>query len=112
MGIFWKFLFESLHRWISPITIVVFSLRGDKFLYCRDKKKEFAHNCAAYYPFGVDVFLSQRKIDHIARFVELPAISSHAKLPPMLVVNVQVSLLELFLFFLLIFCRRECWGSA
>lgn len=58
----------------------------------RDKRKEFAPNFAAYYPFGVDVFLTQRKVDHIARFVELPAITSIGKLPPILVVNVQVVL--------------------
>lgn len=58
----------------------------------RDKRKELASNFAAYYPFGVDVFLSQRKIDHIARFVELPETNSSAKLSPILVVNVQVDL--------------------
>lgn len=57
---------------------------------CRDKKKEFAPNCAAYYPFGVDVFLCQQKIDHIARFVELPSVNSSGKFPSVLVVNVQV----------------------
>ncbi|KAL5976703.1 hypothetical protein ACLOJK_021036 [Asimina triloba] len=57
-----------------------------------DKRKEFAPNYAAYYPFGVDVFLCQRKIDHIAQFVELPVINSSGKLPPILVVNVQVPL--------------------
>ena len=62
-------------------------------LYGRDKKKDFAPNYSAYYPFGVDVFLSSRKVDHIARFVELPFISSSGKLPPILVVNVQVLLL-------------------
>ncbi|KAH9773622.1 DUF1336 domain-containing protein [Citrus sinensis] len=80
---------KMLDSW-SQIEPNTFKVRGVNYL--RDKKKEFAHNCAAYYPFGVDVFLSQRKIDHIARFVELPAISSHAKLPPMLVVNVQIPL--------------------
>lgn len=56
----------------------------------RDRKKDFAPNHSAYYPFGVDVFLSPRKVDHIARFVELPVISSSGKFPPILVVNVQV----------------------
>ncbi|KAL5980625.1 hypothetical protein ACLOJK_028533 [Asimina triloba] len=56
-----------------------------------NKKKDFAQNYAAYYPFGVDVFFCQRKIDHIARFVELPSINSSGKLPPILVVNVQLS---------------------
>lgn len=58
--------------------------------YFRDKKKEFAPNYAAYYPFGVDVFLSPQKISHIARFVELPVTSSYGDLPPILVVNVQI----------------------
>jgi len=56
----------------------------------RDKKKEFAPNCSAYYPFGVDVFLSPRKVDHIARFVDLPIINSTGNFPSILVVNVQV----------------------
>ncbi|XP_030553285.1 uncharacterized protein LOC115757257 isoform X1 [Rhodamnia argentea] len=67
-----------------------FKVRGENYL--RDKKKDFASNHAAYYPLGVDVFLTQRKIDHIARCVELPAISSFGKLPPILVVNVQIPL--------------------
>lgn len=64
-------------------------------LHGRDKKKESAPNYAAYYPFGVDVFLCQRKIPHIARFVELPTMDSFGTLPPILVVNIQV----LFLYF-------------
>lgn len=59
-------------------------------VFGRDKKKEFAANHAAYIPFGVDVFLSPRKIDHIARFVELPSVDSHGEVPPLLVVNLQV----------------------
>ncbi|EOY00249.1 CW14 protein isoform 3 [Theobroma cacao] len=69
--------------------------------YClmgRDKKKDFAPNHAAYYPFGVDVFLSPRKIDHIARFVELPVVSQSGKLPSILVVNVQIPLYPAALF--------------
>ncbi|CAI0386607.1 unnamed protein product [Linum tenue] len=60
--------------------------------YFRDKKKELAANHAAYYPVGVDVFLSPRKVDHIAQFVELPVINTSAKLPSILVVNVQIPL--------------------
>lgn len=37
------------------------------------------------------MFLSHRKVDHIARFVELPAANYSGKLPPILVVNVQVN---------------------
>ncbi|CAN1311240.1 hypothetical protein LINPERPRIM_LOCUS28328, partial [Linum perenne] len=60
--------------------------------FARDKKKELAPNYAAYYPFGVDVFLSPRKVDHIAQFVELPVASTSGKLPSILVVNVQIPL--------------------
>ncbi|CAI9768041.1 unnamed protein product [Fraxinus pennsylvanica] len=72
---------------IDPST---FKVRGENYL--RDKRKEFASNSAAYYPFGVDVFLSQRKIDHVARFVQLPVGESSGTLPPILVVNVQIPL--------------------
>jgi hypothetical protein len=82
-------------------------------LYDRDRKKEFAPNYSAYYPFGVDVFLSPRKVDHIARFVELPSVSSSAKFPPILVVNVQVlihclNLLTLFRLFRQMYIRTYC----
>jgi len=59
--------------------------------FFRDKKKELAPNYAAYYPFGVDVYLSPQKLSHISRFVQLPDIQLSSKLPPLLVVNVQVS---------------------
>ncbi|KAH6801983.1 CW14 protein [Perilla frutescens var. frutescens] len=74
----------------SEVEPGTFRVRGVN--YFRDKKKDLAPNCAAYYPFGLDVFLSQRKIDHIARFVELPSAKSSGKLPPILVVNVQIPL--------------------
>ncbi|KAM1300228.1 hypothetical protein EV1_011577 [Malus domestica] len=67
-----------------------FKVRGPN--YFRDRKKEHAPSYAAYYPFGLDVFLSQRKIDHIARFVALPVVNSSGDLPTVLVVNVQVPL--------------------
>ncbi|RWR77652.1 CW14 protein isoform 1 [Cinnamomum micranthum f. kanehirae] len=80
---------KMLDSW-SHIEPSSFKVRGEN--YFRDKKKEFAPNYAAFYPFGVDVFLCQRKIDHIARFVELPTMNSSGKVPPILVVNVQVPL--------------------
>ncbi|OIW10515.1 hypothetical protein TanjilG_15887 [Lupinus angustifolius] len=80
---------KMLDSW-SQIDPSTFKVRGVNYL--KDKKKEFASNYSAYYPIGVDVFLSPRKVDHIARFVELPAISSSGKFPPILVVNVQIPL--------------------
>ncbi|KAG5387344.1 hypothetical protein IGI04_038814 [Brassica rapa subsp. trilocularis] len=67
-----------------------FRVRGKTYL--RDKKKEFAASHAAYNPFGVDVFLSERKINHIAQYVKLPVTTASTKLPSLLVVNVQIPL--------------------
>ncbi|CAI8587774.1 unnamed protein product [Vicia faba] len=86
---------KMLDCW-SHIEPGTFKVRG--VTYFKDRKKELAPNYSAYYPFGVDVFLSERKIDHIARFVELPAVSSSAKFPPILIVNVQIPLYPTTLF--------------
>nr|XP_043607365.1 uncharacterized protein LOC122579289 [Erigeron canadensis] len=74
----------------SPLDPSSFKVRGRN--YIRDKKKECASNQAAFYPIGVDVFLSPRKIDHIARLLELPRVESSGKVPPLLVVNLQIPL--------------------
>ncbi|XP_058008812.1 uncharacterized protein LOC110668498 isoform X1 [Hevea brasiliensis] len=86
---------KMLDCW-SHIEPCSFKVRGQN--YFRDRKKDLAPNHAAYYPFGVDVFLSPRKVDHIARFVELPVINSSGKLPTVLVVNVQIPLYAAALF--------------
>ncbi|XP_019420481.1 PREDICTED: uncharacterized protein LOC109330674 [Lupinus angustifolius] len=86
---------KMLDSW-SQIDPSTFKVRGVNYL--KDKKKEFASNYSAYYPFGVDVFLSPRKVNHIAQFVELPAISSSGNFPPILVVNVQIPLYPTALF--------------
>ncbi|XP_059448417.1 uncharacterized protein LOC132179678 isoform X2 [Corylus avellana] len=87
---------KMLDSW-SNIEPKIFKVRGVN--YFRDKKKDAASDYAAYYPFGVDVFLSQRKIDHIARLVELPVINSSGTFPPpILVVNVQIPLYPTALF--------------
>ncbi|TKY69759.1 hypothetical protein E2542_SST06041 [Spatholobus suberectus] len=86
---------KMLDCW-SQIDANTFKVRGVN--YFKDKKKDFAPNYSAYYPFGVDVFLCPRKVDHIARFVELPVISSSGKFPSILVVNVQVPLYPATLF--------------
>ncbi|XP_047958785.1 uncharacterized protein LOC125204231 [Salvia hispanica] len=87
-----KKIAESWSR-IEPNT---FRVRGRN--YIRDKKKEPAANYAAYIPFGVDVFLSSQKIDHVARFVELPSVDSHGEVPTLLVVNLQIPLYPATLF--------------
>lgn len=72
---------------IEPST---FKVRAANYL--RDKRKDFAPNYAAYYPFGLDVFLSPKKVNHISRFVELPAVNYSGALPSILVVNAQIPL--------------------
>ncbi|XP_048502180.1 uncharacterized protein LOC104898017 isoform X2 [Beta vulgaris subsp. vulgaris] len=74
----------------SPVEPNSFRVRAQNFF--RDKKKDFAPNYAAYYPLGVDVFLSPRKVEHVARFVQLPSVNSSAGFPPLLIVNAQVPL--------------------
>ncbi|CAK7338606.1 unnamed protein product [Dovyalis caffra] len=74
----------------SPIESSTFKVRGKN--YFRDKKKGCAPNYAAFYPFGADIFLSPRKIHHIARFVELPHINTSDEVPDVLVVNIQIPL--------------------
>jgi hypothetical protein len=80
---------KMLDCW-STIDPNSFRVRGKTYL--REKKKEFAPSHAAYNPFGVDVFLSEHKIHHVAQYVKLPVTTTSTKLPSILVVNVQIPL--------------------
>ncbi|CAH8355084.1 unnamed protein product [Eruca vesicaria subsp. sativa] len=80
---------KMLDCW-STIEPNSFRVRGKTYL--REKKKEFAPSHAAYNPFGVDVFLSERKISHVAQYVKLPVTTTSTKLPSILIVNVQIPL--------------------
>ncbi|KAG4395726.1 hypothetical protein GLYMA_19G017700v4 [Glycine max] len=74
----------------SQIEPSSFRVRGKNYL--RDKKKEFASSSAAFYPLGADLFLSSRKIDHIARFIQIPSINIPGDAPSILIVNIQIPL--------------------
>ncbi|XLS93929.1 hypothetical protein HN51_069937 [Arachis hypogaea] len=79
---------QSPSSW-SLIEPSSFKVRGKNCF--RDKKKEFAPTNAAFYSLGADLFLSQLKIEHIARFLGVPSISIPGDGPSILIVNIQVA---------------------
>ncbi|KAL8231493.1 hypothetical protein R6Q57_001271 [Mikania cordata] len=65
-----------------------FTLRSKN--YFKDKSKKPAPNYCPYTPFGVDLFACPKKINHIAKYLELPLLKGDGRFPPLLVVNIQL----------------------